>query len=144
MGPGSGLGGAATHFFFMIILPFVAVPLVMGAGLRHRGYDKDATAEDPHTARRASIPILPHASRELQGNETALDGSCHLFVETDPTAPASAGKGLLFAIKSDDADLDGVMVSDGGIQFFSLWIRLVMCFLQPTFIFYRSPLSGSI
>jgi hypothetical protein len=130
-------------FFFMIVLPFVAVPLVMGAGLRHRGYDEDATAEDP-VARRASIPILPHASRELQGDETALDGSCHLFVETDPTAPASAAKGILFAIKSDDADLDGVMVSDGGIQLFSLWIRLVMCFLQPTFIFIRSPLSVSI
>ena len=103
----------------------------MGAGLRRRGYDEDATDEDPRASRRARTPILPDASRNLQGDETALDGSCHLFVETDPTAPATAGKGVIFAIKSDDADLDGVMVSDGGIQLFSLWIPFRDVFCNP-------------
>lgn len=104
------------NIFFIFVLPLVACcAAAMDASLRRQGDDKDANAEDPHASLRANVPILYGASRKLQGNNTAPDGSCHISVTTDYTAEVPiAGKGILFSIQSNDMDEDGLTITSFG------------------------------
>ena len=51
--------------------------------------------------------------------QNSTDGSCHLSVSTKGVQETIGGRGLVFPIKSDDDNVDG------------LWVRFVFISTQP-------------
>ena len=58
-------------------------------------------------------------SQRQMNYQNSTDGSCHLSVSTKGVQETIGGRGLVFPIKSDDDNVDG------------LWVRFVFISTQP-------------
>eukprot|EP00579_Thalassiosira_antarctica_P000409 CAMPEP_0201872838 /NCGR_PEP_ID=MMETSP0902-20130614/5467_1 /ASSEMBLY_ACC=CAM_ASM_000551 /TAXON_ID=420261 /ORGANISM="Thalassiosira antarctica, Strain CCMP982" /LENGTH=89 /DNA_ID=CAMNT_0048399243 /DNA_START=129 /DNA_END=395 /DNA_ORIENTATION=- len=81
-----------------------------------------ATDDDFHLGNSADNgKVSSLATRNLQTNSDTVgpdaDGSCHLSVSTtEPIRAAIGRQGIMFAIKSDDANDDGLMITSFGFH----------------------------